>query len=104
MTPHATIIPLLIWFRAAWGKANKVFNKDILFLSDPLATFSKSIGWSNGVQANRYAILLNQGVVLYAGKDERGQIIVRSIQVISDWFGIKLTTHSKCRILQHRLF
>ena len=64
-----------------------------MFLSDPLATFSKSIGWSNGVQANRYAILLNQGVVVYAARDERGQISVRrrSIHVIFDWFGVKLT-------------
>lgn len=76
LIPYATIILVLTYLRAAWGKANKVFNNEILFLSDPLAAFSKSIGWSSGIQANRYAILLNQGNVVYAGKDERGQISV----------------------------
>ena len=65
------------WDRAAWGKANKVFNQEVLFLSDPGSEFSKSIGWSNGAQAARYAIALDNGVVVYAGKDERGQFNVR---------------------------
>ncbi|KAF8428362.1 allergen Asp F3 [Tirmania nivea] len=67
---------------AAWGKANKVFNQEILFLSDPGAAFSKSIGWSNGVQALRYAILLDKGVVAYAGKDERGQFNNSSAEIV----------------------
>lgn len=47
-----------------------------MFLSDPGAEFSKSIGWSNGNQAARYAIALDKGVVVYAGKDERGHFDV----------------------------
>ena len=64
-------------YRAAWGKANKVFNQEILFLSDPGAAFSKLIGWSNGIQAARYAIVLDKSVVVYAGKDDRGNFNVR---------------------------
>ncbi|KAF8472656.1 peroxisomal matrix protein [Kalaharituber pfeilii] len=67
---------------AAWGKANKVFNKEILFLSDPGATFSKSIGWNNGTQTARYAIALDKGVVIYAGKDERGRFDNSSAETV----------------------
>lgn len=67
---------------AAWGKANNVFNQEILFLSDPGAAFSKSIGWSNGVQAARYAIALDKGVVVYAGRDEKGQFNNSSAETV----------------------
>lgn len=73
--------------RAAWGKANEVFNDEIIFLSDSGAAFSKSIGWSNGPQTARYAIALDKGKVIYAGKDERGQfdvsVLYRLRQVIA---------------------
>jgi len=67
---------------AAWGKANKVFSKEFLFLSDPGAAFSKSIGWNNGARTSRYAIVLDQGVVAYAGKDESGQFANSSADTV----------------------
>ncbi|KAI5809994.1 allergen Asp F3 [Peziza echinospora] len=67
---------------AAWGKANKVLNNEILFLSDPGAEFSKSIGWNIGNLAARYAIVVDKGVVKYAGKDERGKIVESAAETI----------------------
>ncbi|KAE8147810.1 FMN-linked oxidoreductase [Aspergillus avenaceus] len=51
---------------SAWGKANQVTNDDLLFLSDPDAKFSESIGWSNGPRTGRYAIIIDHGKVSYA--------------------------------------
>ena len=56
---------------SAWSKANGVKNDDILFLSDDEAKFSKSIGWTNGSRTARYAIVVDHGVVKYAGKEEK---------------------------------
>lgn len=85
--------------RAAWGKANGVFNQEILFLSDPGAKFSQSIGWNNGVYAARYAILLNKGEVVYAGKDDRGHFEV-SHEMLRD----RNRANHAIRILQQILF
>ncbi|OJJ04946.1 hypothetical protein ASPVEDRAFT_86316 [Aspergillus versicolor CBS 583.65] len=52
---------------SAWGKANGVKNDDILFLSDPEAKFSKSIGWADEEgRTKRFAIVLDHGKVSYA--------------------------------------
>lgn len=57
---------------SAWGKASNAQDK-ILFMSDPNAQFSKSIGWSLdltqkglGVRTGRYAIVYDHGKVSYA--------------------------------------
>lgn len=67
---------------AAWGKANKVFNNEIIFLSDPNAKFSQSIDWATNGQANRYAIIIDKGTVTYAGKDERGKIEASAAETV----------------------
>ncbi|RJE19975.1 peroxisomal membrane protein [Aspergillus sclerotialis] len=52
---------------SAWGKANGVTGDDILFLSDPEAKFSKSIGWADPEgRTRRYAFILDHGKVTYA--------------------------------------
>ncbi|OGM41156.1 peroxiredoxin pmp20 [Aspergillus bombycis] len=51
---------------SAWGKANKVKGDDILFLSDPDAKFSNSIGWASNGRTGRYAIVIDHGKVTYA--------------------------------------
>ncbi|KAL2846641.1 Redoxin [Aspergillus pseudoustus] len=51
---------------SAWGKANQVTGEDILFLSDPDARFSSSIGWANAGRTGRYAIIIDHGKVTYA--------------------------------------
>ena len=39
------------------------------FASDTGLAFSKSIGWFTGDKANRYAIAIDHGKVVYAGRD-----------------------------------
>ncbi|BAE62738.1 Redoxin [Aspergillus flavus] len=52
---------------SAWAKANGVKNDDILFLSDPDAKFSKSLGWADEEgRTKRYAIVIDHGKVTYA--------------------------------------
>ncbi|KAJ5085015.1 hypothetical protein N7532_009786 [Penicillium argentinense] len=62
---------------SAWGKANKVRNNEILFLSDPEAKFSKSIGWADAAsgRTGRYAIIIDHGKVKYADiETEKGAV------------------------------
>ncbi|TGZ82449.1 Redoxin [Ascodesmis nigricans] len=59
----------------AWSKANGIKNDEILFLEDPEAKFAKSIGWTMGPRTARFAVLVDKdGTILYAGKDEKGQL------------------------------
>ncbi|KAJ5334133.1 Redoxin [Penicillium brevicompactum] len=56
---------------SAWGKANR------LFLSDPDAKFSKSIGWADEAsgRTGRYAIVIDHGKVRYAQiETEKGAV------------------------------
>ncbi|KAJ5223168.1 uncharacterized protein N7469_009408 [Penicillium citrinum] len=62
---------------SAWGKANKVQNNEILFLSDPEAKFSKSIGWADNAsgRTGRYAIVIDHGKIKYADiETEKGAV------------------------------
>ncbi|KAJ5699067.1 Peroxiredoxin Pen c 3 [Penicillium macrosclerotiorum] len=61
---------------SAWGKANGVTGDDILFLSDPEAKFSKSIGWADAEgRTYRYAIVLDHGKVTYAAKEREKNVL-----------------------------
>ncbi|KAL1970346.1 hypothetical protein VTN77DRAFT_5506 [Rasamsonia byssochlamydoides] len=61
---------------SAWGKANQVTGDDILFLSDPDAKFSKSIGWADEEgRTGRYAIVLDKGKVIYAQREREKNIL-----------------------------
>ncbi|KAK5083003.1 peroxiredoxin type-2 [Lithohypha guttulata] len=63
---------------SAWGKVNGI-KDEILFLSDPDAKFSKSIGWDMGVSPNRtarYAMVLDHGKVVYAEKEPGRDVTV----------------------------
>ncbi|CAG7996631.1 unnamed protein product [Penicillium salamii] len=62
---------------SAWGKANRVRGDEILFLSDPEAKFSKSIGWADEAsgRTGRYAIVIDHGKVRYAQiETEKGAV------------------------------
>lgn len=62
---------------SAWGKANSVKGDDILFLSDPDAKFSKSIGWADAAsgRTKRFAIAIDHGKVVYANiETEKGVV------------------------------
>ncbi|KAL4892029.1 FMN-linked oxidoreductase [Aspergillus ambiguus] len=50
---------------SAWAKTNGV-KDEILFLSDPEARFSNSLGWANGGRTGRYAVVIDHGKVTYA--------------------------------------
>ena len=73
---------------SAWGKANGVTGDDIvcepssyhpqtqitnfsqLFLSDPEAKFSKSVGWADKEgRTYRYVIIIDHGKITYAAKE-----------------------------------
>ncbi|KAJ6095246.1 Allergen [Penicillium sp. IBT 16267x] len=61
---------------SAWGKVNGV-RDTILFLSDPDAKFSKSIGWADAAsgRTGRYAIVIDHGKISYAQiETERGAV------------------------------
>ncbi|KAJ5612161.1 Peroxiredoxin Pen c 3 [Penicillium lagena] len=61
---------------SAWGKANKVTGDDILFLSDPNAKFSKSIGWADEEgRTYRYAMIIDHGKVTYAAKEKSKNVL-----------------------------
>ncbi|KAB8217201.1 FMN-linked oxidoreductase [Aspergillus novoparasiticus] len=68
---------------SAWGKANKVERDDILFLSDPDAKFSDSIGWANNGRTGRYAIVIDHGKVTYAQiETEKGVVKVSGAEAV----------------------
>lgn len=62
---------------AAWGKANNIKGDDILFLSDYGNKFSQSYGWTNNERLARYAFVIDKGTVIYAAKDNKGEVDVR---------------------------
>ena len=47
-------------------------------MSDKDLAFSKSIGWFNGERTKRYAIVVKDGVVIYAGLDDKPGSIEKS--------------------------
>ena len=58
------------WVMNAWSKANGVKNDDILFLSDVSTEFSQKLGWTMGERTGRYALILENGKIVYAEKEE----------------------------------
>ena len=69
------------WVMSAWGKANGVKNDDILFMNDPETKFSKSIGWIMGERTARYAMIVDQGKIVYAEKEPGREVSVSSVLV-----------------------
>ncbi|KAJ2897552.1 putative peroxisomal membrane protein [Zalerion maritima] len=95
---------------SAWGKANGVkdnFVVDILdmderwleisrnltrtnismpnqqlFMSDTGTAFSQSIGWTAGERTGRYAMLICNGKVLYAEKEEKKEVTVSGVDAV----------------------
>ncbi|RMZ83740.1 hypothetical protein DV738_g910, partial [Chaetothyriales sp. CBS 135597] len=68
---------------SAWAKANGVKNDAILFLSDPDAKFSKSIGWNAGERTGRYAIVVDHGKVTYAEIEPgKGEVTVSGADAV----------------------
>ncbi|KZF20896.1 Redoxin [Xylona heveae TC161] len=71
------------WVMSAWGKANGIKGDDILFLSDPDAKFSSSIGWTAGPRTARYALALDNNKVIYAEKEPApGEVTVSGAEAV----------------------
>ena len=73
---------------SAWTKANGAGDK-ILGLSDAGANFSSSIGWSKdltaagmGIRTARYAMVVDDGTVVYAEKEPAGGVSVSSADTV----------------------
>ncbi|KAK3939429.1 Redoxin [Diplogelasinospora grovesii] len=66
------------WVMSAWGKANGVKDDSILFMADDGLAFSKSIGWTKGDRALRYAIIVDHGKVIYADVDDVPRSIAKT--------------------------
>jgi alkyl hydroperoxide reductase 1 len=67
---------------SAWAKANGV-KDEILFLSDPEARFSSSLGWANGGRTGRYAVVIDHGKVTYAQiETKKGAVEVSSAETV----------------------
>ncbi|KAF5667957.1 oxidoreductase [Fusarium heterosporum] len=55
---------------SGWAKANGVHDESILFMTDNNAKFSSGIGWNLGERTGRFAIVIDNGKVVYASKDD----------------------------------
>jgi alkyl hydroperoxide reductase 1 len=53
-----------------------------LFLSDPGTSFSKKIGWTKGERTARYALVIDDGKILYAEKEPGREITVSSAEAV----------------------
>ncbi|MCJ1336720.1 hypothetical protein MMC09_001998 [Bachmanniomyces sp. S44760] len=53
----------------AWSKANGVKNDEIFFFTDTETKFSKSIGWNLGDRTARYVLIIDNGKITYAEKE-----------------------------------
>ncbi|BDD61571.1 Peroxiredoxin Asp f3 [Monascus purpureus] len=61
---------------SAWGKANGVTGNDFLFLSDPEAKFSKSVGWADDEgRTYRYGLIIDHGKITYAAKEREKNVL-----------------------------
>jgi len=60
---------------SAWAKANGVKNDDIIFASDVGLNFSQRLGWTNNERAARYALIINDGKIVYAERDTKPGVV-----------------------------
>jgi len=67
---------------SAWGKANGIKGDDILFLSDPGTEFSKKLGWTLGERTARYALIIDNGKIVYAEKEPGREVSVSSAEAV----------------------
>jgi len=68
---------------SAWGKANKVKGDDILFLSDMETKFSQALGWTMGERTNRYAMIIDNGKIVWGECEPgKGMVTVSSAETV----------------------
>ncbi|KAL8820170.1 MAG: hypothetical protein Q9223_001560 [Gallowayella weberi] len=69
------------WVMSAWAKANNI-KEEILFMTDSDTRFSKSIGWTKGDRAGRYAIVIDHGKITYAENEPGGDVTVSGVEAV----------------------
>ncbi|KAI1149957.1 putative peroxisomal membrane protein [Nemania diffusa] len=67
---------------AAWGKANGIKDESVIFATDNEAAFSKTLGWTLGSRTARYAIVVDNGKVVYAEKEPAGDVGVSGVDAV----------------------
>ncbi|KAL8738084.1 MAG: hypothetical protein Q9181_001070 [Wetmoreana brouardii] len=67
---------------SAWGKVNQIKGDDILFLSDSETAFSKRLGWLKGERTARYALIIDDGKIVYAEKEPAREVSVSSAEAV----------------------
>jgi len=67
---------------SAWAKANGIKNDDILFLSDGGAEFSKKLGWTMGERTGRYALIIDNGKIVYAENEPGRGVTVSGAEAV----------------------
>ena len=70
------------WVMSAWSKANGIKNDDILFLNDAGTEFSKKLGWTAGERTARYALVIDNGKIVYAEKEPGREVTVSSAEAV----------------------
>ncbi|EPS40335.1 hypothetical protein H072_5839 [Dactylellina haptotyla CBS 200.50] len=63
------------WVMSAWAKANNVKNDDIIFASDVGLKLSERLGWTNKERTGRYALIVDDGKIVYAEKDDKPGVV-----------------------------
>ncbi|KAF3935236.1 Peroxiredoxin-2B [Dactylella cylindrospora] len=63
------------WVMSAWAKANGVKNDDIVFASDAGTKFSQLLGWTNGERTARYALIIDNGKIVYAERETKAGVV-----------------------------
>ena len=53
-----------------------------LFLSDPGTEFSKKLGWTMGERTARYALVIDNGKIVYAEKEPGREVTVSSAEAV----------------------
>ncbi|KOS18205.1 putative peroxiredoxin [Escovopsis weberi] len=67
---------------SAWAKVNYTTDDFIVFASDDGAKFSKSLGWTLGERCGRYAIVIDNGKVVYAENEPAGGVTVSGAEAV----------------------
>lgn len=70
------------WVMSAWGKANGITDDSILFLSDADLGFSSRFGWSGAGRTGRYAMIIDNGKIVYAAKEPAGDVTVSGVDAV----------------------
>lgn len=67
---------------SAWAKASGIKDDSILFLSDTDTKLASTWGWAAGGRTGRWAVVLENGKITYAGKEEGQGVTVSGAEAV----------------------